>query len=236
MKGKRKFTRGGIALICSFVLVALLCLGLLPAQAGFLPGGFYYRTNYYGPTPLFSLLAGLKKISDPDSETVELSYDDGEAEIYTGSYIGGVVVANRFAIDKPVRLDSVSFYTSSLSIGQNVEVIIYEDTRGMASLPNPSMEVLRLSTTLQELPGMDDDGEFQQVSTGDLLLNAFGREAAFFVGIYNIEPAHYSLGIDLSSPNAGASYISDDSGQTYEPLSGIPIIDGNVMIRARIKS
>jgi len=223
----KKFKHGGGVLVLGIVLAALLAFSLVPANAGFLPGTFYYRSNYYGEvtSPSSQIqIPGLKK------------HDDGSAEIFTGSELSGLVITNRFTIDEPVYLSFVSFYSSSLAIGQNVEVIIYFDVTGTADSPNPSMEVLRLSKTIEELPGMDGyDGQFQKVSCGNLLLGARDGQAAFFVGIQNVEPAHYSLGIDMSGPKADASYVSEDSGQTYEPLSEHLIIYGNAMIRAFTK-
>ena len=71
---------------------------------------------------------------------------------------------------------------------------------------------------------------------GDLSLNAEGHpEAVFFVALANTEPRSVSLGFDITGPRAGAAYLSTDGGLTFAPVSTMPIIDGNAMIRADVK-
>ena len=154
--------------------------------------------------------------------------DDGTAEIYTGSSSGTFVLANRFVMLSSVSLEKALFYTSGSAAGDWVEVIIYEDPSGAAPVPDPSMEVWRTSFVLGA-------GGFQSVpSAGCPTLNPDGvADAAFFVAVANRTERIYSLGIDLTGPYAGASYVSTDGGTTFVPLSSIPIIDGNAMIRAK---
>ncbi len=155
-------------------------------------------------------------------------HDDGTAEIYVGSVSGAVVLTNRFEAPTPVRLGSVSFYTSGVATGDTAEVIIYEDTSGTATALEPSMEIRRVPVTL-------GGGGFQEVPMGGLLLNAAAdSDAAFFVAVANTAARDYSLGVDMTEPKAGVSYISTDGGLTFEPLSSSPIIYGNAMIRAHV--
>jgi len=151
--------------------------------------------------------------------------DDGTAEIHAGSDTGKVVLANRFATVSAITLSKISFYTSGAAAGDAVEVIVFEDTSGMASEPTPSMEVWRTAVVL-------GSGGFQEVAApGCPALNLGGVPgAAFFVAVANRAARNYTLGIDLSG--AGHSYVSVDGGQSYESLSTKPIIDGHAMIRA----
>jgi len=155
--------------------------------------------------------------------------DDGTAEIYVGSTSGALVLANRFAAPSPVSLRSISFYTSGWAAGDPAEVIVFEDPTGTAAGPDPSMEVWRTPVVLGA-------GGFQEVPADAPTLNPGGVPgAAFFVAVANRAERSYTLGIDMSGPYAGASYISTDGGLSFEPLSGTPIIDGNAMIRAHVE-
>ena len=153
--------------------------------------------------------------------------DDGSTDIYAGSTSGEFIIANRFSADASVSLDAVSFYMSGWGAGDEVDVIIYEDPTGMAPGPDPSMEVWSATVEL----GM---GGFQEVLTEDCpVLNPEGIQgAAFYVAVANVSGRSFKLGIDTTGPNRGSSYVSKDDGLTYAPLSAIPIIDGNAMIRA----
>ena len=156
----------------------------------------------------------------------DLAVDDGTAEIHAGSTTGAFVMANRFATVGPVSLRSVSFYTSGWAAGDEAEVIIYEDPAGTAPGPDTWMEVWRTTVEL-------GSGGFQEMSTeGCPTINSDGIPgAAFFAAVANKAERSYTLGIDMSGPYAGASYVSDDGGLTFAPLSIMPIIDGNAMIR-----
>jgi len=165
--------------------------------------------------------------SDEFMMRTEYGNDDGTAEIYVGSASGGLVVAGRFEAPAPVRLSSVSFYTSGTAAGDWAEVIIYEDPTGSDRGPDPSLEVMRIPVTLGK-------GGFQEVGAGGLLLNAAGEPGAtFYVAVANTATRGYSLGVDLSGPDEGSSYLSTDGGETYGPISSSPIIDGIAMIRAQ---
>ena len=165
--------------------------------------------------------------SDEFAMRTEYSNDDGTAEIYVGSASRNLVMAGRFDAPAPVQLRSVSLYTSGTAAGDWAEMIVYEDPTGSDRGPGPSMEVARIPFTLGY-------GGFQEVGVGDLLLNAAGESGAiFYVAVANVAARSCSLGVDLSGPIAGASYLSTDGGETFEPLSSSPIIDGIVMIRAQ---
>ena len=151
--------------------------------------------------------------------------DDGSAEIYTGSSVEGLIIANRFRPRRPVLIGSVSFYTSGASSGTQARIIIYEDPTGDAQVPNASMEVWSRVITLGT--------GFQEETTGGIVVNAAGAfRAAFYVGVEDLGTESYSLGIDQSPPNRLSSFISTDGGETFESISEYAIIDGNAMIRA----
>ena len=153
-----------------------------------------------------------------------LAIDDGSAEIYIGSTTEALVVANRFVPGERVILSAVSFYTSGAAVGDPAEIIVYEDPTGRAPAPDPSMEVLRQEITLGQ-------GGFQGVDISGFVLNAAGSpEAAFFVGLVNVAPRSFSLGIDMSGAG-GCSFISEDGGLRVAPIAEFPVIDGNAMIR-----
>lgn len=156
--------------------------------------------------------------------------DDQTAEIYAGSTTGSFIIANRFTASIPVSLRTVSFHTSGWAAGDKAEVILYEDASGTASGPEPSMEVWRTSVVL-------GSGGFQEVSADDCpVLNLTGSPGAvFYVAVANSTERSYTLGIDMSGPYAGASFVSKDGGLTFTPLSAMPIIDGNSMIQAQIE-
>jgi len=151
--------------------------------------------------------------------------DDESAEIYGGSELGGIILANRFTLDLTLELREITFYTSELASGTVAEVVIYEDPDGNL-LPAEGKEVAREAVTLE--------GEgFQSLFFDDLFLNRSARAGAtFFVGVENLPGVHYSLGIDLDGPNQGGTVISEDEGVSFEPISSYPIVDGNAMIRA----
>ena len=152
--------------------------------------------------------------------------DDETAEIYAGSSEPGLIIANRFRIDRPVAIREVHFETSGVAEGSHATVVIYDDPTGAAPAPDRSIEVYRAEIILR-------DGDFQVVDVGAVAVNAGGSpSAAFFAGIEDAVEESYSLGIDLSSPSTGSTYISLDSGESFEPISVYPIIDGNAMIRA----
>ncbi len=153
--------------------------------------------------------------------------DDDSAEIFAGSRVGGIVVCNRFVPGDRVILAAASFFHSGAAAGDAVEIVVYEDVSGMAAVPDAIMEVLRVEALL-------DGGGFQEVDLGGLTLNAAGApEAAFFVGLASVESDSFSLGIDRSGPAGEASFISEDGGGRFVPLSEYPVIEGNAMIRAR---
>jgi len=176
-------------------------------------------------------IPGPSVVQSPGSaEDSDLFLDDGTAEIYLVSDSGELVAANRFAAAAPVRLTSISFYTSGVAAGETAEVVIYEDPDGSARVPEPTMEVRRVPVVL-------GSGGFQMVPTGDMTINAAGVPgAAFFVAVADSSAGGYSLGIDMTGPHAGASSLSTDGGFSFEPLSSTPIVDGNAMIRAHTDS
>jgi len=153
--------------------------------------------------------------------------DDGGAEIRTGATTGDLVIANRFRLSKPTHLQRISFYTGDSAAGDTAEVIVYEDPTGSSSGPEPAMEVWRSTAVL-------GSGGFQEVpATGCPALNLNGvQDAAFYVAVANKGERNYTLGIDMTGPYVGASYVSTDGGLTFKPLSTMQIIDGNAMIRA----
>ena len=155
-------------------------------------------------------------------------HDDGSVEMHVGSDEGVVVLANRFTVLSSMDLDSISFYASGAAAGDPVEVIVYEDASGEAAAPEALMEVWRKPLVL-------GSGGFQTVSAADCpTINAEAVPgAAFFVAVVNTGPRNYTLGIDLSGPKAGASFISIDGAFTFAPISSMPIIDGNAMIRVQ---
>ena len=156
-------------------------------------------------------------------------HDDGTAEIYTGSASGAFMVANRFSASGPVRLRGISFLTSGSAAGDAVELLVDEDPTGTADRPDPTMEIRRTTAILE-------GAGFQEVSAGDVVLNAAGiREATFFVALSNRSGRSYTLGIDMTGAHADASLISTDDGLTFEPLAAYPVIDGNAMIRALVE-
>ena len=161
-----------------------------------------------------------------NGEGEDFMHDDGTAEVHTGSTTGKLIIANRFSTSFPVELEAVSFYSSGTAAGDEAEVIIYEDPIGSTSGPDPTMEVWRKTVVL-------GTGGFHEVpAVGCLVLNPGGLSgAAYFVAVANKAERSYTLGVDMDGPYFGASYISTDGGLTYKPLSGIPIIDGNAMIR-----
>ena len=162
----------------------------------------------------------------PGFSLEDYSVDDGSAELYTGSPAGVVVVANRFVPGRSVVIGSISFFTSGVASGDGAEVILYEDPSGSASTPDGSMEVWRTSIVL-------GDGDWQEESTGGVLVNGAGSaDAAFFVAVANNGTMSFSLGIDQTPPVQDASFMSADGGVTFQPLSAWPILDGNAMIRA----
>ena len=153
--------------------------------------------------------------------------DDGTAEIYAGSRSGGLVIANRFVPGPGATISSVSFYTSGAAAGEPAEIIIYEDPTGAITAPDRTMEISRLEVTLGA-------GGFQEIEIGELELNPRGGpKAAFFVGLANVSSGSFSLGIDRSGPGRSASFVSEDGGSRFVPISEFPVIDGNAMIRAR---
>ena len=156
-------------------------------------------------------------------------HDDGTAEVYVGSATGELIVANRFAAPAPVSLKAVSFYTSGVAAGDPVEVIIYEDPEGSALIPEPSMELDRVSVTLER-------GGFQEITLDDILLNQEGNPgAAFFIGIAGTTGRSFSLGVDRTDPVSGSSCLSTDGGMTFEPFYTMRIIDGDAMIRVDVE-
>ena len=175
---------------------------------------------YYGP--IFG--TGASQITGRDGDLFVV--DDGDAEIYTGSSVPGLIIANRFWIDEAVAIREVHFMTSGVAEGNSAAVVLYEDPTGTAPTPDWTMEVYRTEIVLA-------DGGFQEVDVGHVTVNQEGSpSAAFFVGVEDMGEQSYSLGIDLSSPSTGSSYISTDFGESFEPASAYPIIDGNAMIRA----
>ena len=155
-------------------------------------------------------------------------HDDGSVEMHVGSDEGQVVLANRFTVLSSMDLDSISFYASGAAAGDPVEVIVYEGASGTAAAPEASMEVWRKPLVL-------GSGGFQTVSAADCpTINVEAVPGAvLFVAVANTGTRTYSLGIDLSESNAGASFISIDGGMTFAPISSMPIIDGNAMIRVQ---
>ena len=152
--------------------------------------------------------------------------DDRRAEIFTGAESGELVIANRFVSGDTVTLSSVSFYTSGRAAGDRGAIVIYEDATGTAEVPVPRAVVFYKEVILGE-------GGFQRIEIDGLVINASGApEAAFFVGVANLGPRSFSLGIDLNGSPHGRSYISEDGGRTFVLLTAFPIIAGAAMIRA----
>ena len=151
--------------------------------------------------------------------------NDGTAEIHTGARNGDVIIANRFETDRPVALSAIIFYTSGAVAGDRAEVIVYEEMAEMGTGPDRMMEAWRQEVILEE--------GFQRMDAGGLEVNVAGRPGhVFYIGLANVGPESFSLGIDLTGPQAEASYLSRDGGKSFTPLSEVPVIAGNAMIRA----
>ena len=178
---------------------------------------------YYGPISG----TGASPVTGRDGDLFLV--DDDTPELHTGSSEPGLIVANRFWIDRTLLLREVSFETSGVAEGEPAAVVIYEDPTGAAPAPHRGMEVFRAEITLGK-------GGFQALAMGDRVVNAGGSpSAAFFVGLEDMTEYGYSLGIDQSSPSTGSTYISTDYGESYEPGRAYPIMDGNAMIRALVR-
>ena len=218
----------------NFLVTAILSAGLVLALPGSdtNPGAFAVDTSNglkESGTARAVRIGSTPSFGDSWHKTVRsgaiLALDDGSAEIHTGSVTEPLVVANRFVPGERATLSAVSFYTSGAAAGESAEVIIYEDPDGRAMAPDPSMEVFRKEITL-------GDGGFQIVETDDLVLNtARYPRAAFFVGLVDVASGSFSLGIDMGG-TGGGSFISEDGGHRFDPISAFPVIDGNAMIRA----
>ena len=161
----------------------------------------------------------------PEIDLQVFRLDDGTAEIFTGSRTGRVIIANRYEVDLQCSLSTISFYTGKSSTGMEVDVVVYEAPPGFAAGPDWTMEVWRQPVVLE--------GGYQQVRTGGVVVNeACLAGSAFFVGLAEKGEGSFSLGIDRSGEWAGSSYLSEDGGVSFAPLSEWPIIEGNAMIRA----
>ena len=161
-----------------------------------------------------------------DGDPRALVLDDGTAEIHGGATSGSFILAARFTAPPGEVLQSVSFHTSGWAAGDEAEVIFYEDPEGAAKGPEPSMEVRRWTVVL-------GSGGFQEVPVDSLALNGGHHSgAAFYLAVANTAERSYTLGVDTDGPRRGTSYISEDGGATFEPISTIPLLDGNAMIRA----
>ena len=221
---------------CNLLVAAVFTAGLVLVLPGAEtdPGAFALdpgRAQAGSGTADTALFESVPLFEGPQHEMVRtgaiLAHDDGSAEIHTGSVTEPLVVANRFVPGECVPLSSVSFYTSGAAAGDLAEIVIYEDPSGLAPAPDPSMEVLREEIILGE-------GGFQLVDLGGLALNVEGSpEAAFFVGLANVAPRSFSLGVDMSGTRGGVSFISEDGGLRFVAISEFPVMDGIAMIRAR---
>ena len=153
--------------------------------------------------------------------------DDGTAEIFAGSREGTVVICNRFVPGDRAVLSAAFFHHSGAAAGDPVEIVVYEDVTGRAPVPDEIMEVFRVEALL-------DDGGFQEVDLGGLTINVSRHpDAAFFVGLASVALESFSLGIDRSGQGGDASFISEDGGGRFVPLSEYSVLDGNAMIRTR---
>ena len=198
------------------------------------------RKSHLFPILLFIVLSALsigvcpadsnRWAGDPETGDGDRAYykvDDGSAEIHTGSTAEGLIIANRFAIDMSILITQIRFSTSGVAEGSPAAVVLYDDPTGAASAPDWGMEIFRQDVVIE------GGGRFQAVDLEGVVVNFVGSDdAAFFVGVVDMAEDTYSLGIDLSPPNAGATYISTDFGATFESIAATPIIDGNAMIRA----
>ena len=161
----------------------------------------------------------------PDNGDDTFTFDDGIAEIHTGSTVGGLILANRFPLPSRMRLEEVTFEKGKGGEGAPATVVVYLDPTGTAAAPQAEMEIHRESIAL-------GSAGVQSVDL-DLVLDPLGNPgAAFFVGLEDPGGSEYALGVDLSSSGAGVSFVSEDGGESFRPISRLPIIDGVVMIRA----
>ena len=152
--------------------------------------------------------------------------DDGDAEIHVGSTLPGLVVANRFWVERAMTINRVLFETSGVAEGETTLLIIYDDPTGLAPAPDRGMEVYREEVVL-------GPGGMQAVDIPGLTVNLEGSpNAAFFIGMEDAAEDGFSLGVDLSTPSTGGTYFSLDFGETFEPSSTYTVVDGNAMIRA----
>jgi len=183
------------------------------------------RIDGFGYLPIRG--TGASTITGRDGDLFLL--DDGTAELHTGSSTEGLIITNRFWIDRTVQIREVSFETSGVAEGSTAALVIYDDSSGTAPAPHWGMEVFRKEIVLE-------GGGFQTVAVEGLVVNKAGSpSAAFFAGLEDMSGEGYSLGIDLSSPSTHFTYISKDFGESFEPSMTYPIMDGNAMIRARVQ-
>ena len=108
-------------------------------------------------------------------------------------------------------------------------MIVYEDPSGTGRAPDSAMEIWRTTVVLGE-------GGFQEVDAdGCPSLNPMGAaDADFFVAVANRAGRSFTLGVDQSGPYSEGAFISVDGGLSFEPIASMPVIDGNVMIRALV--
>ena len=138
---------------------------------------------------------------------------DGTAEIYTGSADGSLVVANRFRTGRSSTIGAVAFHTSGAAAGDPAEVVVYEDPSGEALAPDAAMEIFRTAVVL--------DGGYQVISIDPLPIHANGADGGiFFVGLANIGPGSFSLGIDID-PLASGSPVSRPVDLDPDPMRSV---------------
>ena len=156
----------------------------------------------------------------------ELGYDDGTSEIIFGFAATGEFAVRFTPNVYPSTLLAIKTYWDSSSTtlpDDDVEYSVWVDSAGSAT---PDSEVVA-NTAYTVL--LRNDWSEVDISSAGIVIN----EGDFFYSWAQIDTFSYQIGLDLTGPNAGRSWLSFD-GVTWNPLAayGLPY---NLMIRALVQ-
>lgn len=180
------------------------------------------------PWGRFFYTAGMLHRGVPMPSPSPFVIDDGTAEIYLGSSTPDFIVANRFTIERPLRIVGLGFEVCPSQAEISTDAIIWFDPSGEASLPEQGMEIRREPITL------DSCGFHTVEITPPLVLEPLGTHGILFAGIEDRSGNVLTLGVDLDSA-AGRTALSRDGGGSFQPVSDHPIVNGNAMIRLQVE-
>ncbi len=196
--------------------------------------------SWFNAEPINMTDVELEWTTCQDDPTLELSYDDGSADLFWDFQgIGdSQIVATEFQYDQNVDLKYLSFYIDfgmTIPVGDDpyLKCYLVSDDNGNPDLDN----ILAGPIVINDFPGnTPTDPYWLQFPMQTTLVSGQTVFACLEWHQTQASADYFQLGADISAPLAEMSVASMDGGNTWMPLSGTNAMDLMIRIGAHVNT